>query len=263
VDQRVQESRGLDHAADCHGLKTTLRILPDGVAPTKDPTEIGAQMSEHLNDCDPCSQDHPCDQWDRLFARSQAIADNPGEVRARMRDHLQDCEVCSADLPCLEWDELYARFESVGGDPDALGRSRLPEVQVVTYKTPRAFQLDANLRVTQGWTTAGQTQETGQTHRIRRATNGALIGGLFMMPLTGAAIGGLSNKRTPGAITVTWVKAPVFPPDRSSAAPESRAPETGTSAIASHLTALADLHRAGVLTDDEFLAKKAELLARM
>jgi hypothetical protein len=144
-----------------------------------------------------------------------------------------------------------------------LEQARLPRVEVVTYKSPRDYQRDARRRMADGWTIQAQSQETGQTHRIRRASSGALLGGFLMMPLAGAAIGGLSNKRSPGAITVTWVKAPVFQPDRSGAAPESRAPETGTSAIATQLTALADLHRTGVLTDDEFSAKKAELLARM
>jgi hypothetical protein len=141
--------------------------------------------------------------------------------------------------------------------------ARLPRVEVVTYKTPKDYQRDAQRRMTDGWTIQAQSQETGQTHRIRRASNGALLGSFFMLPLTGAAIGGLSNKRTPGAITVTWVKGPVSSPNRPGAEPLARDMETTASPIASQLASLAELHKAGVLTDEEFSAKKAELLARM
>ena len=98
--------------------------------------------------------------------------------------------------------------------------ANLPRVEVVTYTTPKDYQRDAQRRMAEGWTVQAQSQETGQTHRIRRASSGAVIGSLFMLPLAGAAIGGLSNKRTPGAIMVTWVKVPISPPKRSSAAPE-------------------------------------------
>lgn len=45
--------------------------------------------------------------------------------------------------------------------------------------------------------------------------------------------------------------------------PSSAAPATSTPDAADQIKKLADLHAAGVLTDDEFNAKKAELLDRM
>lgn len=85
---------------------------------------------------------------------------------------------------------------------------RRPKVEVVRYKSVSAYQQDAQRRIAAGWHIEGQSQETGRTHRLSKATNGALIGGLFLMPLAGAAVGGLSGKRSEGPITVTWVKPP-------------------------------------------------------
>jgi hypothetical protein len=45
--------------------------------------------------------------------------------------------------------------------------------------------------------------------------------------------------------------------------PASRAPNGGGVSIPAQIQQLADLHAADVLTDQEFAAKKAELLARM
>lgn len=139
----------------------------------------------------------------------------------------------------------------------------LPQVEVVTYKTPKDYQRDAQRRIAEGWTVQAQSQETGQTHRIRRASSGAVIGSLFMLPLAGAAIGGLSGKRSPGAITVTWVKGPVS--SAKGLGVERMAQDRGpkTTSVASQLASLAELHDAGVLTDEEFQTKKAELLSRM
>ncbi|HUZ88198.1 MAG TPA: RDD family protein [Candidatus Acidoferrales bacterium] len=147
-----------------------------------------------------------------------------------------------------------------------------PTVEVVRYNTPRDYQRDAQHRLENGWTLQAQSQETGQTHRLRRASGGALIGGLFMMPMLGAAIGGLSNKRTPGVITATWIKPPAGDSDASGVAaetasgtyPEPPSPQgLGGSDLFEQLKKLGELRDAGVLTAEEFDAKKAEILARM
>ncbi len=136
-------------------------------------------------------------------------------------------------------------------------------VEVVSYKTPSDYEHDAQRRLAEGWTLQGQTQETGQTHRLRRATNGAILGSLFMMPRLGAAIGALSNKRTPGPITATWIKVPLV----TGPVPAGRLVDTegdsGPSSVAGLLRELASLHDAGIITGEEFTAKKAELLSRM
>ncbi len=126
----------------------------------------------------------------------------------------------------------------------------------MTYRSAKDYERDAQRRVADGWTIQGQSQETGQTHRIRRATSGALIGGLFMMPVAGAAVGGLSNKRTPGRITVTWVKT-------ASGTQAAVPPGAEDEALVRHLKSLADLRDSGVLTEQEFQAKKAELLSKI
>lgn len=86
------------------------------------------------------------------------------------------------------------------------------EVEVIRYKSTKDYQRDAERRLAEGWTISGQTQETGRTHRIRRASSGALIGSLFMAPGMGALVGGLSGKRDEGPITVTWLRQPESQP---------------------------------------------------
>lgn len=166
----------------------------------------------------------------------------------------------------LEEEGNRIRAGAVPLDQVAYGRDALQPspaaVQVVTYRSAKDYERDAQRRVADGWTIQGQSQETGQTHRIRRATSGAIIGGLFMMPLAGAAVGGLSNKRTPGRITVTWVKAASVS-DAQATVPPATDDSDSSEALVRHLKSLADLRDSGVLTEDEFQAKKAELLSKI
>ncbi len=60
-----------------------------------------------------------------------------------------------------------------------------------------------------------------------------------------------------GAITVTWVKQPI------SSTVASSSPTPALPDIPDQLRKLAELRDAGILTNEEFEAKKAELLARM
>lgn len=56
---------------------------------------------------------------------------------------------------------------------------------------------------------------------------------------------------------------PVTLPGTTPPPPPPSGPAASTEDIASQLQKLAELHKAGVLTDEEFAAKKAELLSRM
>jgi hypothetical protein len=52
--------------------------------------------------------------------------------------------------------------------------------------------------------------------------------------------------------------APAYPPPAAAPAP---APASGENDVIEQLTKLGELHKAGVLTDEEFAAQKAKLLA--
>ncbi len=173
-----------------------------------------SRVVDHLGEWDQYNRDLPCPEWDQLYAASIDGSD-PEESRARIWAHLHECDHRRLDQPCEEWDRLYAASDSeetnvsqrcvwlvenakrnrAGALPlDQVAHSRdahqsaPPAVQVVTYRTANDYEPDAQRRVAGGWTIQGQSQETGQTHRIRRATRGAQIGGLFMMPAAGAAV---------------------------------------------------------------------------
>ena len=88
---------------------------------------------------------------------------------------------------------------------------------------------------------------------------------------TGAAIDGrkIRNKsealiRDPHAVTLQWTHNKAFEPlvaaVREAVNAWASAP---ASDAAAQLASLGELHKAGVLTDDEFQAKKSELLGRM
>jgi hypothetical protein len=94
------------------------------------------------------------------------------------------------------------------------------------------------------------------------------------------AIGGVQQQQggLPGALsftsqygTFTVESLPLVSPARTTpAAPEPAAPPeraaqagTGADAVLAALERLGDLHQRGVLTDEEFAAKKAELLSRL
>lgn len=89
-------------------------------------------------------------------------------------------------------------------------REAAKTIEVVQYRSAKAFQADAQRRAQAGWMLAGQSQVSGQTHRIKKAMKrGLLLGvpGVGLGPV-GAASGLLSGKRDPGIITVTWVRQP-------------------------------------------------------
>lgn len=105
-----------------------------------------------------------------------------------------------------EWDAI-AHFD-MDGNPVSWQEVKPAgsSVEVVRYKSSVEFERDANRRHAEGWTLQGQSQETGQTHRIRRGINGLLVGGLFGFPRIGGALGALSGRRDEGMITATWVR---------------------------------------------------------
>jgi len=89
-------------------------------------------------------------------------------------------------------------------------RDAAKTIEVVQYRSAKAFEADAQRRAQAGWTLAGQSQVPGQTHRIKKAMKrGLLLGvpGVGLGPV-GAASGLLSGKRDAGIITVTWVRQP-------------------------------------------------------
>jgi hypothetical protein len=83
-------------------------------------------------------------------------------------------------------------------------------VEIKRYDSTGAYQRDAKTRFAEGWTIIGQTQDSGQTHRVNRSTNlgclGFILFGWWSIPLM-MLVGALSNSRKAGAITVTWAKA--------------------------------------------------------
>ncbi len=152
--------------------------------------------------------------------------------------------------------------------------ARRPRVEVVRYTNTRNYERDAQRRIAAGWRIEAQTQETGRTRRLNRSFNGAFIGGLFGDPIIGGIIGGLSGKRDQGPITVTWKKdsemtAQVASPSASAGPVSSSDPqerEVGSGMVADaidQLRRLAELKDSGVITPEEFDAKKAALLGRI
>jgi hypothetical protein len=138
-------------------------------------------------------------------------------------------------------------------------RSASDLVEVSTYKTTKDYERDARARVAMGWSVAGQSQETGQTHRIRGAASGGLMGSLIGFPFAGALVGGLSGKRSQGSITVTWTKSAGAAPTRSDG--EHTTPDA-SDGLAEQLDRLAQLHRNGELSDEEFAAAKRKALGQ-
>jgi len=93
----------------------------------------------------------------------------------------------------------------------------------------------------------------------------ALAGGLLLGPL-GLLAGGAGRKK----ILIScmscghqWTPSPHEPGTSRIVAATPQPTASQTSDIASQLEKLADLHRKGILTDEEFQAKKVELLSRL
>ena len=98
---------------------------------------------------------------------------------------------------------------------------------------------------------------------------GMLVG--YVKFHTGAAIDGRKTRnkseallRDPHAVTLQWTHNKAFEP---LVAAVQEALNAGVSApvsdVSAQLVSLGELHKAGVLTDEEFQAKKTELLGRM
>gem|GEM_PF-4471750 len=79
-----------------------------------------------------------------------------------------------------------------------------PRGEVREYMSTVELERDANHRIPLGWQLQAQSQEPGQTHRVKGAAAGAVVGSLVLMPFLGAVAGGLANSRDSGKITVTW-----------------------------------------------------------
>jgi hypothetical protein len=102
-----------------------------------------------------------------------------------------------------------------------------PQVQIKRYKGENAFRRDAEKMYAAGWTIVGQSS---------RKQMYSLMTGVF------------TRKQIS---TVTWTKSPAAP---------GSAPQTVSTA--DELRKLADLRDADVLSEEEFQAKKADLLAQ-
>jgi hypothetical protein len=129
-----------------------------------------------------------------------------------------------------------------------------PQVAVKQYKDAKAYERDARTMFAQGWRVEGQSSTQGKVRMGRTVLKaGVLLPWAVMRP---------SRKGAP--ITVTWlrgadlveVEAPSMP------APQTPAVPDGTD-VPAQIRKLAELHDSGILTDEEFAAKKGELLARM
>jgi hypothetical protein len=108
-------------------------------------------------------------------------------------------------------------------------------VEVKKYKSEREFEKDAEKMMKKGWHIEGQSTRTKKW---------SLATGFF------------TNK---GITTITWVKGPI--PEAAQSA--SQTPAAPQNSPASLIQQLGQLHEAGVLTDAEFEAKKAQLLQRL
>jgi hypothetical protein len=91
-----------------------------------------------------------------------------------------------------------------------------------------------------------------------------LIAGIFAFPLLILAaiclVIGLVSGRANGELTVTWVPEPIPPQVQS--APAAQPPPAPTS-IEARLAAVERLRESGMLTDEEYAAKRAAILAEV
>jgi|GEM_PF-1054391 hypothetical protein len=135
------------------------------------------------------------------------------------------------------------------------------EIEVKTYKSPKDFESDSKEMIRKGWQPKNQSALAGHMNVGRTLGKAALTGGLGLV-LTGAS-------RNKDQLTVTWSRRRT---ERRRLVRESEAdnpPASEASAgpsvddIATRISQLAELHGQGILTDEEFANKKAELLARM
>lgn len=130
-----------------------------------------------------------------------------------------------------------------GGASVGNAEAAMNPVQVKQYKDAREYERDAIAMGAAGWTPQGQVAQESRLAAGKTLGKAVATGGIGLL-LTGRAKKG-------GGITVTWVRKE----------PAVAAAQVG--GVAEQLRELADLHAQGIVTDAEFEAKKAELLARM
>jgi hypothetical protein len=118
---------------------------------------------------------------------------------------------------------------------------RRPQVVVKTYANNRAYERHATKMVGLGYLPQSQNANGGRVTLTRVATMG-----LF-------ALGAKKGKKK---VTVTWIK-------QTPASNVESQPTPSDATIPEQIADLSKLKDQGVLTEDEFAAKKAELLARI
>jgi hypothetical protein len=129
-----------------------------------------------------------------------------------------------------------------------------PQVADKQYKDAKAYERDARTMLAQGWRMEGQSSTQGKVRMGRTVLKaGVFLPWAVMRP---------SRKGAP--ITVTWLRGGDLveveaPPVQ---APQSVAVPSGDD-VPAQIRKLAELRDSGILTDEEFAAKKGELLARM
>jgi len=123
-----------------------------------------------------------------------------------------------------------------------------PEILVKDYRSPKEFETDSKEMIRKGWQPENQSTLAGHIN-VRRTAARVMTGGFLL--------GGAS--RSKDQITVTWVRRRT---ERRRVESPSEQP-SATTDIPAQIRKLADLHLQGILSDQEFAAKKAELLARM
>jgi hypothetical protein len=129
-----------------------------------------------------------------------------------------------------------------------------PEIQVKSYKDGKEYAHDAQRMSRAGWqvmSTADQDRHTAVGRTLGKAV---LTGGAGLL-LTGRSKKG-------DQVVVTWVRGQPTPESAPQPLPASP-PAAISEDVPAQIRKLADLHDAGIVTDEEFAAKKADLLARM
>lgn len=68
------------------------------------------------------------------------------------------------------------------------------QFEVRRYRSAKEYEADATRRLAAGWTVLSESHNgVALGQRLRKATGGAVLGSLFMMPGLGALIGGASR----------------------------------------------------------------------
>lgn len=120
-------------------------------------------------------------------------------------------------------------------------------VEVKRYKNAKEYEHDAQKMIRAGWRMQGQSEGRGKVNMGRTVLKaGVLLPWAVMRP---------SRKDDP--LTVTWVREPA-----GQSAAEAPAAPSGDDVLGK-LRELGALRDSGIVTEDEFEVKKAELLARL